>query len=62
MDWTRFLQWDPELLYGIVNTELRNHREDLEELCAYHGIERSELEQHMAKCGYRYEPEINQFR
>jgi hypothetical protein len=62
MDLSRFQHMDPDLLVGILNTELRNHREDLDELCGYHDIPRPELEAHLAQSGYTYRPELNQFR
>lgn len=52
----------PDLLPGLVNTALRNDCEDLDDLCATHDLDRSELEQRLAELGYRYAPEVRQFR
>jgi len=53
---------DPQLLLGLVNTDLRNHRENLEDLCRSHGIDRPALEACLASAGFRYVPELRQFR
>ena len=62
MDWTQFESIDPHLLVGLVNTELRNHADSLEDLCATHGIPAGELTARLAAADYHYQPEQNQFR
>lgn len=52
----------PDLLPGLVNTALRNDCEDLDDLALTHDVEREALEERMAELGYRYLPEIRQFR
>ena len=53
---------DPHLLVGLVNTELRNHSEDLEDLVKTHGLDQEGLVSRLSEAGYDYQPEQNQFR
>lgn len=53
---------DPHLLVGLVNTELRNHAEDLKDLVKTHGLDEGELTGLLASAGYEYQPEQKQFR
>lgn len=53
---------DPHLLVGLVNTELRNHSDDLNDLCRTHDIDQDALVAHLAKSGYDYFPEQGKFR
>lgn len=62
MDWTQLKSMDPHLLVGLVNTELRNHADSLDDLCATHGISAADLEERLATADYHYRPEQNQFR
>ncbi|MGJ8639023.1 MAG: DUF4250 domain-containing protein [Opitutaceae bacterium] len=62
MDWSNFASIDPHLLVGLVNTEIRNHCDDLEDLCRTHDIEQAELVAYLAKAGYDYFPEQKKFR
>lgn len=62
MDWTRFESIDPNLLVGLVNTELRNHSESLEDLCRAHDIDPAALRARLGTADYYYKPEQNQFR
>ena len=62
MDWTRFAQMDPQLLVGLVNTELRNHSDSLEDLCQTHALDQRELCAYLAAAGYDYQPQQKQFR
>lgn len=62
MDWTRFESIDPHLLVGLVNTELRNHADSLEELCAMHDLDAGKLTARLASADYHYQTEQNQFR
>lgn len=52
---------DPHLLVGLVNTELRNHSEDLEDLCVVHDIEQDTLLTRLAEAGYTYLREEKRF-
>ncbi len=62
MDLTNYLQMDPHLLYGLVNTELRNHCDSLDDLVKTHDLDQDELVAKLAKAGYDYQPALNQFR
>ena len=62
MDLSRFLQMDPHLLVGLVNTELRNHCDSLEDLVKTHGLEEDSLVERLASADYIYQPVQNQFR
>jgi hypothetical protein len=53
---------DPHLLVGLLNTELRNHRDSLDDLVKTHGLDPRKLVEKMAAAGYEYRPEQNQFR
>lgn len=53
---------DPYLLLGLLNTELRNHCDSLDDLVKTHGLDAKKLAETMAKAGYQYQPEQNQFR
>lgn len=62
MDLTTYLKMDPNLLYGLLNTELRDFCSDLDDLVKKHGLDRKKLETRMKKAGYEYKPELKQFR
>jgi hypothetical protein len=62
MDLSRFLQMDPHLLVGLVNTELRNHCGSLEDLVKTHNLEPDSLVEKLADADYSYQAEQNQFR
>lgn len=53
---------DPHLLYGLVNTELRNHCESLEDLVKTHDLDEEVLLGRLGEAGYVYRPELRQFR
>lgn len=53
---------DPHLLFGLINTELRNHCESLEGLVKTHGLSETRLLARLAEVGYVYQPTQNQFR
>lgn len=62
MDLTNYLAMDPHLLFGLVNTELRNHSESLEDLVKTHDLDPEALVEKLGKAGYSYRPELKQFR
>ena len=62
MNLSNALQMDPDLLLGLLNTELRNHCESLEDLVKTHDIDPQLLSEKMAAVCYVYHPEQNQFR
>ncbi|MES2996106.1 MAG: DUF4250 domain-containing protein [Verrucomicrobiota bacterium] len=62
MDLTNFSTFDPHLLLGLVNTELRNNCDSLDDLVKTHGIDAAELQARLSAAGYEYQPAQNQFR
>ena len=62
MDLSTYLQMDPHLLLGLINTELRNHCDSLDDLVKTHDLDQDELVARLAKAGYDYQPAQNQFR
>ena len=62
MDWTNIKKIDPNLLVGLVNTELRNHAESLSDFCRTHDIDEALLCARLERFNYRYQKEHNQFR
>lgn len=62
MNLSSYQTTDPHLLLGLVNTELRNHAEDLEDLCKTHHLDRDLLVQRLSEAGYHYQAELKQFR
>jgi hypothetical protein len=62
MDLSNYLQMDPHLLLGLVNTELRNHCESLEDLVKTYHLDEDAFVAKLATAGYVYQPEQNQFR
>ena len=61
MKLTSFETMDPHLLYGLVNTALRNDFEDLEDLVRSHDLDHDRLVQRLKEAGYEYNAELNQF-
>ena len=62
MNWENFATMDPHLLVGMVNTEIRNHCNDLEDLCLRHEIDQTALVAYLKEAGYDYIPEQKKFR
>jgi hypothetical protein len=62
MDLTNYLQMDPHMLVGLVNTELRNHCESLEDLVKTHHLDEGALIEKLAAAGYDYQPAQRCFR
>lgn len=62
MNLSRCMQMDPHLLFGLLNTELRNHCESLDDLVRTHDLDTADLLAKMAVAGYEYRPELRQFR
>lgn len=62
MDLSNYLGMDPNLLVGLVNTELRNHCDSLEDLVKTHHLEEDTLLGKLASAGYLYQSDQNQFR
>lgn len=53
---------DPFILLSVVNTRLRDFYPSLDELCAAEDIDRAALEDTLAKAGFSYQADVNQFR
>lgn len=62
MDLSNYLNMDPHLLFGLVNTELRNHCDSLEDLLKTHDLSPDALAEKLGEAGYIYQPSLNQFR
>lgn len=62
MDLSNYLNMDPHLLFGLVNTELRNHCDSLEDLVKTHDLSPDALAEKLGEAGYIYQPVLNQFR
>ncbi|MGB0257982.1 MAG: DUF4250 domain-containing protein [Coraliomargarita sp.] len=62
MDLSNYESMDPHLLVGVVNTAIRNHCDDLEDLCKVHDMEQTVLVERLNNAGYDFMPEQQQFR
>ena len=62
MDLSNFPAMDPHLLFGLINTELRNHCDSLDDLVKTHNLDPQELTAKLEQAGYVYQPALNQFR
>ncbi len=62
MDFSKYQTMDPDLLLGLVNTELRNHSKDLDDLCRTHNLDEKLLIECLGMGGYEWKEEQNQFR
>ncbi len=62
MNFSNYLQMDPHLLVGLVNTELRNHSESLEDLLKTHDLDEALLVAKLAAADYHYQAVQMQFR
>lgn len=62
MDFSKYLEMDPNLLVGLVNTEMRNNSESLEDLVKTHAISEQCLMKKLSDAGYEYRVEQKQFR
>jgi len=61
MQLSNFETMNPDLLVGLVNTELRNQCEDLDGLCAMHDLDQARLIERLASANYHYLPEQQRF-
>lgn len=62
MKLTNYKTMDVHLLYGLVNTELRNNCRSLEDLCKTHGVDKRTLVKRLEAADYHYSEQTNQFR
>lgn len=53
---------DPVILLSVVNTQLRDHYENLEELAAVCQTSAQAITDRLAQIGYHYDQTLNQFR
>lgn len=53
---------DPNILYSMVNTKLRDQYETLEDLCENEDMNLLELVEILEEAGFYYDEEQNQFR
>jgi hypothetical protein len=59
---TNYRTMDPNLLYSLINTRLRNDYNDLDDLARSQDLDRTALEQRLAAAGFVYVTELKQFR
>ena len=52
---------DPQILFSVVNTRLRDFYSSLKELCDAEDEDPEALEKTLKDAGYRYDPEKNRF-
>ena len=52
---------DPIMLLSFINTKLRNHYRDLDELCQDMDADRENLKERLAAVDYHYHEGRNQF-
>ena len=62
MNLENYRTMDPNLLYSLVNTRLRNDYQDLDDLTRSLGLDRAALEARLAGAGFVYVQALNQFR
>ena len=63
MDLANFQSMDTIMLMSIINLKLRDDfAGDLNELVAFFDIDRAELETKLATAGFKFLPEVGQFR
>lgn len=55
------LPHDPYILLSYVNTKLRDQYSNLDALCEDLGEDKTSLVQALARAGYTYSPDQNQF-
>lgn len=53
---------DPNLLYSLINTRLRNDYRDLDDLVRSLDLDRAALERRLADVGFIYVAELRKFR
>lgn len=53
---------DVNLLFSLVNQQLRDEFSNLDKLCAYHNIDKQVLTERLKQAGFDYLQSANQFR
>ncbi|WAJ69515.1 DUF4250 domain-containing protein [Catenovulum adriaticum] len=61
MDLHKAVSLQPNILLGIVNDQLRHDCGDLHSLACVMEVDENTIEDKLARIGYHYESEINQF-
>ena len=52
---------DPVMLLSSINTQLRDHYPDMDELCRSLCLDRKDVDEKLASIDYEYDPEKNQY-
>jgi len=52
---------DPMMLLSYLNTQLRDHHDSLDELCASMNLDKRSVVKKMQMIDYRYSGELNKF-
>lgn len=55
------LNMDVNMLLSVVNTKLRNHYDNVEDLCKTENIDEEDLRKKLQNAGYTYDSAHNQF-
>lgn len=55
------LPQDPMMLFSVINMKLRDQYASLDELCEDMNVNKEELIQKLAACGFEYSEENNKF-
>lgn len=55
------LDMDVNILLSVVNTKLRNHYDNLEDLCKTENIVENDVRKKLQNAGYTYDETHNQF-
>lgn len=57
-----YLPSDPDILFSLINTKLRDEYSSLDDLCDSLDIEKSRIIEILDPAGYKYDASINQFK
>ena len=52
---------DPIMLFSVINTQLRDHYENLTDLCKSYNVSETEIIAKLKAADFVYDPGINQF-
>lgn len=56
------LPGDPYMLLSVINTKLRDEYSSLDSLCDGLDVDKSEIVEKLAKAGFSYNEDLNQFK
>jgi len=56
-----YLPSDPNILFSVINTKLRDEYPSLDDLCDSLDIEKEQLIETLLSAGYKYNSSTNQF-